>query len=322
MQMERIAILGASSQIARDLILAFAREGQAEVLLYVRDVAMARRWLASHALDFPVATYADYGKEPHEAVLNFVGVGDPQRAAQMGGAIFGVTQEFDELALRELRRHPERRYLFLSSGAAYGSTFLQPAGPDTRSAISINALAPHEYYSVAKLHAECKHRALPELAITDLRVFNYFSHTQDINARFFITDILRAIQDDTLLHTSADVMVRDYLHPSDFYRLVNCVLRAPRSNRALDCYSAAPVDKATLLAAMQARFGLRYEVSAGAGVVNATGAKPYYYSLNRQAAELGYQAAYTSIDGITAESAIILDGGITAHRPLPGKTAS
>ena len=305
--MERIAILGASSQIAKDLILAYARQGQTEVLLYVRDTQAAHRWLTQHKLAFPVFGYADYGREPHEAVLNFVGVGDPQRAAQMGGAIFGVTQEFDDLALRELQRHPGRRYLFLSSGAAYGSSFDAPAGPATRASIAINALTPQEYYSVAKLHAECKHRALSDLAITDLRVFNYFSRSQDLNARFFITDILRAVRDNTVLRTSASPMVRDYLHPLDFHQLVQCVLSAPPGNRALDCYSAAPVEKSALLAMMARRFGLRYEVADSApAVVNATGAKPHYYSLNRQAAELGYHPAYSSIDGVAAESAIIL----------------
>ncbi|SEO60423.1 Nucleoside-diphosphate-sugar epimerase [Duganella sp. CF517] len=320
--MQRVAILGASSQIARDLILSNARAGagQHDLLLYVRDVAATRRWLDGHALGFAVAPYADYGKAPHTAVLNFVGVGDPRRAAQMGGDIFGVTQQFDDLVLNELRRHPERRYIFLSSGAAYGSTFPRPADADTPAVINLNALAPQEYYAVAKLHAECKHRALPQLAITDLRVFNYFSHTQDLDARFFITDIVRAIRDGATLRTSADTMVRDYLHPHDFHRLVDCVLRAPAGNRALDCYSAAPVEKSALLAAMRARFGLRYEVAdpaqqagAGAGnVVNATGAKPYYYSLNRQAAGLGYQPAYSSIEGITAEAALILEAGAAA----------
>lgn len=310
--MKRVAILGASSQIAKDLIRAFAAGGRTEPLLYVRDVEAARRWQRGLGLDFAVADYAAYGAEAHEAVLNFVGVGDPQRAAQMGGAIFDITQRFDDLALAGLRRHPERRYIFLSSGAAYGSTFLQPAGPDSRASIALNALTPQEYYSVAKLHAECKHRALAELAITDLRVFNYFSHTQDIEARFFITDILRAIRDGRVLQTGADAMVRDYLHPSDFHQLVERVLAAPPGNRALDCYSAAPVDKATLLAQMEQRFGLRYAVGPAAAVVNATGAKPHYYSLNRQAAELGYQAAFSSIDGIAAEAAIIL-GRDAAH---------
>lgn len=309
--MKRVAILGASSQIARDLIRSFARRGRTEALLYVRDVAAMRRWLADNFIHYPVAPYEEYGREPHEAVLNFVGVGDPQRAAQMGGAIFGVTQQFDDLALEQLQRHPERRYIFLSSGAAYGSTFLQPAGPDTHASIAINALTPQEYYSVAKLHAECKHRAHQQLAITDLRVFNYFSHSQDLNARFFITDVLRAVRDGTVLQTAPGTMVRDYLHPEDFHQLVDCVLRAPPANRALDCYSAAPVDKLALLAAMEQRHGLRYAVSGETVAVNATGAKPHYYSLNRQAAELGYQPAYTSLDGILAESAIILSGTAT-----------
>jgi len=308
--MERIAILGASSQIAKDLIQSLAREGVSEVLLYVRDVAAAQRWQQSHGLDFAVSDYAHYGRAPHDAVLNFVGVGDPQRAAQMGGAIFGITQQYDDLALEQLKLHPRRRYIFLSSGAAYGPTFSQPADANTRASIALNAVTPQDYYAIAKLHAECKHRALPELAITDLRVFNYFGRSQDLNARFFITDILRAIRDDSVLQTTDGQMVRDYLHPQDFHQLVRRVLDAPPQNRAFDCYSAAPVEKRELLTAMQRRFGLRYQVTAGAGpaagIVNATGAKPFYYSLNRQAAELGYQPAYSSIDGITVESAIIL----------------
>jgi nucleoside-diphosphate-sugar epimerase len=134
----------------------------------------------------------------------------------------------------------------------------------------------------------------------------YFSRTQDLDARFFITDILRAIRDQQVLQTSAGAMVRDYLHPGDFHQLVDCVLDAPAANRVLDCYSRAPVEKSALLGMMQQRFGLRYEVTETPAGVNATGAKPHYYSLNRQAAELGYQPACSSIDGIAAESAIIL----------------
>lgn len=312
--MKRIAILGAGSQIARDLILAMASDARYELLLYSRDAAATERWQRSHGLRFPTPDYLDYGREPHDAVLNFVGVGDPRRAAQMGGAIFGVTQQFDDLALAQLERHPERRYIFLSSGAAYGPTFPRPAGPDTRAEIALNAILPQDYYSVAKLHAECKHRSHPGLAITDLRVFNYFSRTQDLNARFFITDILRAIRDDAVLQTSAAAMVRDYLHPRDFHQLVRCVLEGPPANRALDCYSAAPVSKQELLTAMQLHFGLRYEVNdAPDGLINATGTKPHYYSLNRQAAELGYQPLYSSIDGIATESTILLGRETAQH---------
>lgn len=324
--MNDLAILGASSQIAKDLIVSLTATGQSGLQLYVRDLDGAARWLEANRLGQQCALYhyADYGRHAHNAVFNFVGVGDPQRAAAMGGEIFTITQQFDDLVMDGLRLHPQRRYIFLSSGAAYGSTFLEPARADTPARIAINALPPQEYYAVAKLHAEARHRAHPELAITDLRVFNYFSRTQDLAARFFITDILRAIRDGSTLYTSADYMVRDFLHPSDFHRLVTCVLAAPARNQALDCYTSAPVDKPALLAAMQAAFGLDYEIapasSTAATSVNATGAKPHYYSLHHQAAGIGYVPAHSSLDGVLLEAAAILGRG-PGHSEAPRENA-
>lgn len=306
--MKRIAILGASSQIAKDLILSFAQKRQSDLLLYVRDCAAMQRWQACHGLAYPVLPYAEYGREDHAAVLNFVGVGDPQRAAQMGSEIFSVTQKFDDLVLDDLKFHPQRRYIFMSSGAAYGGSFLEPANANTRASIAINALDPQAYYSVAKLHAESKHRALSDMAITDIRVFNYFSRSQDMLARFFITDILRAIHHGETLWTSSDYMVRDFLHPADFSQLVDCILAAPAGNRAIDCYTRAPIDKPTLLNMMQQQFGLKYQRAEGVAALNATGSKPYYYSLNRQAAELGYQPVYSSQEGVIMEATSLLNG--------------
>lgn len=307
--MKHVAILGASSQIAKDLIRLMSRQEDTCLHLYVRDLASAQRWLDQLGLAERCALYLyeAYGQHEHDAVINFVGVGDPQRAAKMGASIFSITQQYDDMVMAGLAQHPQRRYIFLSSGAAYGSTFLEPAGPATQAAISINALTPQEYYSVAKLHAECRHRAQPELAITDIRVFNCFSRTQDMAARFFITDIVRAIRENTVLQTSPDYMVRDFMHPEDFHQLVNCILNGPPRNGPIDCYTRAPVDKPALLDAMKRQFGLQYEfVGAASAMVNATGAKPYYYSLNRQAAELGYLPAYSSLDCITKETASIL----------------
>lgn len=317
--MTALALLGASSQIAKDLIVSLAAHGADELQLYVRDLDGAAAWLRARGLAGRCALfgYADYGRHAHDAVINFVGVGDPQRAAAMGASIFAITRQFDDMAMQGLALAPRRRYIFLSSGAAYGSTFLEPANADTQARIAINALPPQEYYAVAKLHAEAIHRAHPDLPIVDLRVFNYFSRTQDLNARFFITDILRAIRDGVTLHTSPDYMVRDFLHPADFHRLVACVLAAPPQNAALDCYTRAPIDKPALLAAMGRQFGLDYRIAAAgadraggvdgaAPAVNATGAKPHYYSLNRKAAGFGYHPAYTSLDGLLIEAAALL----------------
>lgn len=343
----RVALLGATSQLAQDWILALLADPAHRVrdlTLYARRPEAVLSWLARHghegsatgapppllpgsptvlgAADAPalahgaghrvairVASLDDFAAAAGaDALLNFVGVGDPARAVAMGADIFDVTLHYDALALAHLRRHPHCRYVFLSSGAAYGGGFTQPAGPGTRASIALNDLQPQDWYAVAKLHAECRHRALAGLAIVDLRVFNYFSRSQDPAARFLICDILRAIVDGSVLQTSSDYIVRDYLHPSDFYQLVMAVLRAPPGNAALDCYSRAPIDKPSLLAAMQEQFGLRYELRPGAAGVNATGGKPHYYSTSRRAAEFGYTPSLTSEQGISMEMRALCAG--------------
>lgn len=314
--MSSIAIVGASSQIAKDLICSFAAAGRTGLLLYVRNLETTQAWVVEQNLDSvcSVHGYEAYGELSHDVVINFVGVGDPRRAAEMGASIFEITARFDDMVLADLARNPGRRYLFLSSGAAYGNAFAEPVTASTQAAIAINNIQPQDYYATAKLHAEVRHRARPDLAIIDLRVFNMFSRTQDIEARFFITDIVRAIRDERTLQTSADYMVRDFMHPDDFHRLVECLLAAPPTNCAVDCYSREPIDKPALLQAMAERFGLRYEVVGGTTAsVNATGAKPYYYSLNRKAAEFGYQPARSSLEGIVAETAAILNRMAAVH---------
>jgi nucleoside-diphosphate-sugar epimerase len=272
--------------------------------LFARRPEIVRQWLTSVSLTerCAVAGLDDFDvAQQFDVLINFVGVGNPAQAAIMGASIFDITLNFDKLALDYIARHPDCRYIFLSSGAAYGKNFDEPVGLNTSAMVAINVLEPQDWYGVAKLHAECRHRALPELPIVDLRVFNYFSSTQDMSSRFLISDIFRAIADGSVLQTSADYMVRDYLHPSDFHQLVSAILAAPLSNAAVDCYSMAPIDKPSLLAAMHEQFGLQFATSAANVSVNATGNKPYYYSLNRRAADFGYQPTLTSLECIVQE---------------------
>jgi len=305
----RIAILGATSQIAKDLILSFAEHSTHDLVLYARRPEAVVQWQAHENLAerYAVENFSAFNvEEQFDAILNFVGVGNPAQAAAMGASIFDVTLQYDELALSYVRHHTNCRYLFLSSGAAYGSSFEAPADANTKATVDFNHLQPQDWYGVAKLHAECRHRALARLPILDIRVFNYFSHTQDINARFLITDILRAIRYKTVLKTTSDYIVRDYLHPSDFYQLVSVMLAAPlQTNTAIDCYSLAPIDKSTLLTIMQEKFGLQFEIVQTSVGVNATGGKPHYYSKNRRAANFGYRPVLTSIDCVQQEATVL-----------------
>lgn len=304
-----IAILGSTSQIAQDLILSAEKEGSHQFSLFARRPEVVRDWVLRNQLNHVVEilAFAAFDQSKHfDAIINFVGVGNPAAAQAMGASILDLTLEFDTLVLNYLKAHPNTRYLFLSSGAAYGAGFSEPANEQTPAVFNTNQLSVQDWYGVAKFHAEARHRSLAELSILDIRVFSYFSHQQDLSARFLLSDILHAIQKKTTLKTSSDYIVRDFLHPSDFFRLIKAVLKAPPTNTVLDCYTRAPIDKPTLLAGMHDHFGLRYEITDALTVVNATGSKPYYYSLNRRAAEFGYEPALTSWDGVLREASAIL----------------
>jgi len=305
----RIAILGATSQIAKDLVLSFAAKTPHELVLFARRPEAVSEWLTAtgRTANYPVAAFEAFGADDHfDAILNFVGAGNPARAVAMGASIFDATLKYDEVALNYLSHHPDCSYVFLSSGAAYGSVFEKPVDGNSRAAISINNLQPQDWYAVAKLHAECRHRSLPHLPIVDIRVFNYFSHKQDISARFLIADILRAIQSGETLMTSSDNIVRDYIGPDDFFQLVSRILAQPPINEVVDCYTQAPVDKMTLLANMKKCFSLRYEVSSAPAGVNATGVKMNYFSNNRRAEVFGYVPEKDSLKTVLEESSLAL----------------
>jgi nucleoside-diphosphate-sugar epimerase len=307
--MTRIAILGATSQIAKDYILGAIGEGDT-FLLYSRHPQEVQAWLTGAGVELSRAipcAYDAFGTEEYDAVINFVGIGDPAKAKTMGADIFDVTRHYDKLASAYVQKHPQTRYVFLSSGAVYGTTFLEPATADTASQIGINTLSPQEYYSVAKLYAEARHRAMADLPIVDIRVFNYFSRTLELDARFFVTDILRAIRDGVEFETGSTTMQRDFLIPSDFCALVKAILQSPPTNTSVDAYSKAPVEKFELLEAMKAELCLRYRVTPSPPLLTATGAKPAYYSKNRKAETLGYYPQFTSVDGVIAEGRMLLD---------------
>lgn len=312
--MMRLAILGATSQIARDLVVSFARQGEVALTMFARRPTAVSDWLDKLGLAGRYASldFAEFSEESHfDAIINFVGVGNPVEAVAMGASIFDVTLKYDEMALNYVRRNSQCRYLFLSSGAVYGSGFEVPADADSAARIAINDLQPRDWYGVAKLHAECRHRSLASLPIVDIRVFNYFSHTQDLAARFFISDCLRAIRTSARLIVSPENILRDYIGPEDFFRLVLAILGAAPANATLDCYTKGPVDKFTLLASLQENFGLSYDCQENLPVINATGAKHNYYSINHRAETFGYLPLRSSLDNVLAEARLILEASLT-----------
>ena len=305
----RIAIFGGTSQIAKDFVLSSSHFGNDELILFSRAAKTVDYWLRENGLAdrHSAQDYAEFETaSPYNAIMNFVGVGDPAKALKMGSAIFEVTEQYDRLAINYLRRHAQCRYIFMSSGAAYLSDFQEPANTATVSALQLNQMQNRDWYGISKMYAEARHRADPQLAIVDIRIFNYFSHTQDMSAAYFMTQVAQSIANKTILTTSSDPMVRDYSHPLDFYQLVSKIIGSPIVNCAVDAYSQEPIDKATLLRVMESSFGLQYQVSNNASHPNATGLKPFYYSEDHSASRFGYEPQYSSLEGIERELSLLL----------------
>jgi nucleoside-diphosphate-sugar epimerase len=199
-----------------------------------------------------------------------------------------------------VQAHAGCRYVFLSSGAVYAGDFEEAADVHTPVPESGGGA-----YIAAKREAEARHRQLSGLPITDIRLFNYVSRRQNLEARFLVADMFRALRDGTELVVSDDNVMRDYLHPRDWRQLMLLVLQAAPENRVLDAYSMAPVEKFQLLEVCASRFGLRWRVEEDAAV-QATGVKPEYYSLRREAESLGYQPRQAALDGVIAETGAVV----------------
>lgn len=297
-----IAILGATSQIAQDLILSFAKNTDYSLSLFGRNISYLDNFIKTNNLEtkYKALQYNEFNNQHYDVIINFVGVGDPAKAQKLGSDIFAITEQYDNLAINYIKKNKKTQYIFLSSGAVYGGDYKELVKGDTISKIDINNLNQTHWYAIAKLYAEAKHRALPNLSIIDVRVFNYFSATMDINARFFITDMVRAIKNKEIFKTSKENIVRDFITPVDFYNLIIAIINFQPINIALDCYTTEPVAKFDLLQAMKKKFGLNYEINTE-NIINATGVKINYFSTYKKAEEIGYIPRCSSIDGVIHE---------------------
>jgi len=298
----KIAILGATSQIAQDLILSFSRHKSYELLLFARNVKLLKEWVDSEGLDnkYQVKTYSYFSNnQSYDVIINFVGVGDPVKAQKIGRNILKITSQYDNVVLDYLQHHKETKYIFLSSGAVYGGNFQQPVSRD--SIATINNLSTTSWYAISKLQAEIKHQALINSSIVNIRVFNYFSHTQDANAKFLITNVVRAIKNKEIFKTSVDNIVRDFVTPPDFYNLIQAIIDSKPTNTTLDCYTKSPIAKFDLLFAMKDKFNLNYEIAESLDIVNIAGHKMHYYSTSNNAKNIGYEPKNTSLEGVVKE---------------------
>ena len=298
----RVALLGATSHIAKGLIACWAKRQDRELFLYARSTERVLAFLTDFepclAKVFPIDSF---GEEIYDVVINCVGIGSPQKLKENLGNIFRITSTFDDIILGYLADYPQTLYVNMSSGAAYGADFFQPVNHQSQARFSINNLKNEEFYGIAKLHAEARHRALPRLNIVDLRIFGYFSRHIDLNEKFLLSEIISCVKNNKILVTSPDNIWRDFLNPQDLALFIDCCITNCPLNAVYDVYSGKEVNKFELLDFFADMYGLKYKIDETCQSLVVTGQKSHYYSTGQKANVIGYIPSFTSIEGITTE---------------------
>jgi nucleoside-diphosphate-sugar epimerase len=300
----KIALLGATSHIAKNLLIEFNKKQLYQLYLFARSPESCVQFQKEHSKSITLLVYPfeDFNNHHYDVIINCVGIGDPGKLADQMDAIFTVTEKFDQMIIDYLKFiNDQALYISLSSGAAYNSAFDHPADELSYSKISINNVKPTDYYAVAKVNSEVKHRALSKLNIVDLRIFVFFSRYIALDSKFLMTQIIACLRSKTRLKTSADNIIRDYVHPKDLIKLIELCIEKNKINEVFDVYSLKPIEKFGILQCFSEKFGLQYEVTYNHTITSATGNKLNYYSTNRKAESIGYKPRISSLDCLIGE---------------------
>jgi nucleoside-diphosphate-sugar epimerase len=302
--MKKIAILGATGYIGKSLTYELSLNNEFDVFLFSRSKEKVTEFLKGikGAEKFKAYSNDDFAAQSYDVIINCTGIGIPSVLKKSPAAIFKVTEEMDDMAMDYIEKNPATLYINLSTGAVYSGGMENPITEASKCVLNINSLAPSDYYAIAKINSEAKHRAQPNLNIVDLRIFSFFSHFIDLDAHFLISDIIDCLKNKKTFETSAGDMSRDYVCPYDLLALIKSVINKGNINDFFDVYTLGPVSKFELLDFFKKEYGFEYKIKAESERASPTGNKNLYFSQNKKAEEiLGFVPKHTSLSGIEEE---------------------
>jgi nucleoside-diphosphate-sugar epimerase len=296
----RIAVLGATGYIGRSLTHAFMEKG-ANVVPFSRNIEKGQALLASYGIEAPLHDYATFQNRTFDVVINATGIGSPTKLKENPYQIFAVTEAVDEMLVGYLKEHGKTLVFNMSSGAVYGKAANEMIKDGTLASFDPSILTAGDCYGIAKFASEAKHRALKEeYAITDLRVFAFFSRFVDTSESFLLSQVVAAIEKGEVLKTSPDDIVRDFTTAEGILDVISFLLTKSVGNAAHDIASKEPVTKFILLDTFKEKFGLQYEIASDVPI-SPTGNKSVYASSATSLKEMGYTPKETSLEAIERE---------------------
>lgn len=310
--MKKVAILGATGYIGKSLAYEFMAHPDAyELYLFSRSVSTLRDTLGDLGMDVSRNTYcelSDFSTYDYDVIINCTGVSDPMVLKQNPKKIIEITEGIDQMVLGYLREHISAIYIYISSGAVYGSTSML-SGTELQKAYEEGKdLNAGDCYMLSKINIEKAHMALPTFNIVDLRVFSFFSRFFNKGSHFLMSDIVTSLQEGKIFETSDEDIVRDYVSPSDLFALVECSILKEKIHDVFDVYSKRPVSKFELLSFLKERYNLSYTIKELPPEKKGL-SQHSYYATNRKAETIGYEPKYTSLEGIEDQLALMAKRG-------------
>jgi nucleoside-diphosphate-sugar epimerase len=303
-----ISILGSTSHIAKGLIDNILTKTDCTLTLFARNTQSVRTFMHGYSPfngRFTIKDFAEFTDCSSDVIINCVGYGDPKKIKELALQNFLVTEKFDNMVISYLEKKPDTLYVFFSSGAVYGTSFSEPVIRDSKSEIEINNISSTDYYRIAKLNSEAKHRSINR-NIVDIRVFNYFSRFIDIDSAYLIAEIIRSVNSNREFKTNEIDIVRDYAHPVDIFDLIMICIEKRSINDVFDVYSLSPITKFAIIDFFEREYKLKTVITKGDEQISATGRKHIYYSKNKKAEIIGYKPRFSSLDTIKLESEYLL----------------
>ena len=121
-----IAILGATSHIAKGLIINFLTKTNHEMSLFGRSNERINNFLLEEKLICDrILNYTEFFNYQYDVIINCVGIGRPEKIKEAGYGIFLITENFDNLVIEYLGKQPQAIYINFSSGAVFGKGIKQ-----------------------------------------------------------------------------------------------------------------------------------------------------------------------------------------------------
>ena len=306
----KIAILGSTGHVGKNLAYYFGNEYTHELFLFSRNEKKLEKTVSQLGLkkNFSVRTYDEFNNSKYDVVINCVGISDPAKIKSSQGTILETTEKFDTMTLDYLERFPESKLINFSSGIVYGGNF---SSPITKTILIDENFDGNEKdgrgeYALSKINSEIKHRMLKSLNIIDFRLFSFFSRFINLDAKFLMCEVISSIMQNKKFLTDETDIYRDYIHPKDLFLYVKKCMAKDSLNDVFDICSKKPIGKFELLNFLKEKYGLQYEIEPRVKSFNPTGFKRNYYSESRKAESLGYKPEYSSIGTISDEISFII----------------